>query len=333
MKQTTKSILMTLTLAGSVIAAVLPVCSENASDAPASRPSVLVKSYAEVRGAQVKLADIAEIYPNSERNAKLAESLKGVIVADAPAPKTTVALTGTAVLDAIDNAGISRDTIGYSIPNIVTIERSGRVLLPSELLAEVRKEVAVDSAHDLQVREVQWENSQIVPLGETTFSVKHLGEPSVGKMPLQIGVFVDSQPAARFLATALVDYWKEVPVLNKSLERGMLIAPEDVELVRLNLQKQPNDLVEKADHVVGHRAKSNLRAGDTVRRSQIDVPPLVAKGSRVTMIYSNGALEATATGIAVEDGFEAGDVQVRNENSKKIVQAHVVNADTVEVRK
>ena len=102
-------------------------------------------------------------------------------------------------------------------------------------------------------------------------------------------------------------------------------------MVRLNLQSQPNDLVTQSNKLVGFRTKSSLRAGETVRRSQVDVPPVIAKGTRVTMVYRQGALEATATGVAVEDGFDGGEVQIRNENSKKVIQARVVNAETVEV--
>jgi flagella basal body P-ring formation protein FlgA len=41
------------------------------------------------------------------------------------------------------------------------------------------------------------------------------------------------------------------------------------------------------------------------------------------MVFRRGRLEATATGIALEDGAIEQEISVRNESSKKVVRARV----------
>src|SRR5262249_49277713 len=154
---------------------------------------------------------------------------------------------------------------------------------------------------------------------------------SGGKVPLQVVVSVEGLPAARFLATASADDWRQVPVMKKALERGMLITPDDVELVRLNLNQQPPDVADDLNEMLGKRAKRRIESGTTVRRSSIDVPPLVPKGKHVTAIYNAGGLRATAGSVAVEDGLKNDIIQVRNESSKKVIKAKILSADQVEV--
>ena len=293
---------------------------------------VIIQPNAAVKGSQIFLGDIANVSARDAGHEALIKALKEVLLADAPPPTMNMTIPGGKILNLIEEAGISLDSIGYSVPQAVKVERIGRVLNSDEVLNTVREELAKDPSFDLQVREVSWASSQVVPAGEAEIKVERLGLPNAGKVPLRIAVIVDRVPAARFVATAVVDDWREVPVTNRPLERGALISPEDVQLVRLNLFKQPSDVAAGINEVVGRRVKSSIAAGETVRKSVIDIPPLVPRGKKLIMVFDSGSLKATATGIAVEDGFEGSEIQVKNEHSRKIVRATVKDADTVEVK-
>lgn len=307
--------------------AMLGLLGASSSD----RPRVIVKPFATVKGEEIRLGDIAVITAKDEAYKKLVKDLSELRIDEAPPPRTKIGIPGAKVLSAIESLGVQLDTIGYSVPQIVQVERAGRVLGNDEIMVEARSFLSRDPKLDVQVRELTTESAQILPDGRATFEFERLGEPSGGKIPLRVLVRVDERPAARFMATAVVDDWREVPVLNKPLERGMLIGPTDIELVRLNMFKQPSDVADSLDDVIGRAVKNRIAAGETLRKSLIDIPPLVTQGKRISLLYRAGALSATATGIALEDGLRGDTIRVRNESSKKIVKAKIQTADQVEV--
>ena len=297
----------------------------------AERPTVVVAANCQVKGDTVKLGDIARISARHKEHQELVRVLGDLSITESPAPKMKLELPGAKILAAITNADIDLENIGYSIPKVVSIERLGRAVGKEEVLMATKESLFKDSALDLQVREVIWDHAQIIPVGKTKFNIQRLGTPQAGKVPLRITVRVEEKPAARFLATAIADDWREVPVLTRSLDRGMLIAPSDIELVRLNLFQEPRDIAAKVDTVVGKRLKQRIGAGETIRKNQIDIPPLIPRGKRISMIYQVPGFQATATGVAMEDGHEEGIIKVKNDTSRKVVRARVISAEQVEV--
>ena len=296
------------------------------------RPTVIVAPQAVIRGEEIKLGAIANVSSADLEMVNLVARLKSVRVAASPAPKATVVLQGNDILNAIVEAGISPDSIGYSIPQTVSVEREGRVVSNNEVMTALQQLVEKDKGLEVQLKEVSWPNQQLIPMGETQVRVERLGEPSSGKIPLRVEVFVDDKPAARFLATAMADDWREVPVLGRRMERGEVIGLNDVQMVRLNMLKLPNDVAAKTDELIGRRAKMTIMAGETIKRSSIDIPPVIPKGQKVKMLLQSGMLIASATGVAVEDGFDGSIVRVRNDSSKKIVEAVVVSPEEVRVK-
>ncbi|MCB0323367.1 MAG: flagellar basal body P-ring formation protein FlgA [Bdellovibrionales bacterium] len=295
------------------------------------RPRVFVRPQSTIAGERMLLGELATIQSDHDELQQLVADLKAVDLGEAPPPRLQVTIPGQSVLDAIQEAGIPLEALGYSIPQTVRIERAGRTIENAEVLAEVKRVFQEDAALDIQVREVSWTNAQTIPVGETAFAVSRLGKPNGGKVPLRITATVDGKPAARFLATAIADDWRAVPVLSRSIDRGMLISPDDVEMVRLNMFKQPPDTADRLESVVGRRAKNRIDAGSVVRKSLIDIPPMIPQGSKVTMIFRSGGLRATASGIALDDGHRDATIRVKNESSRRVVEAKVLNPDEVEV--
>lgn len=296
-----------------------------------NKPTLVIAPFVEVKKAEITLSDIATITNRESAFEKIVQDLKNVKILSAPPAKGQITIPGTKILNIIENTGIPLDSFVYSIPQVIVIQRAGRNISTQEVLDVATNYLTKFQNMDLQVKEISWENDQIVPLGETKIEIEKLGESSAGKLPLKVYVTVDNQPAARFLATALVDDWREVPVLNKALERGMLISTEDIELVRVNRREQPYNIAETKDEIIGKALKSKINAGETLRRNLVDMPPVIPIGKKINMIYRLGALSATATGVAMDNGLNGEIIRIKNENSRKIVKAKVISPIQVEV--
>ncbi len=313
-------------------AALLVVPLRTAADNITPRPTLLVSGQATIKGERIVLGEIAKIFSVDPVFSGLVAQLKQLDLGESPPPGTTTTLVGANILAALTAEGIPADALGYSIPQAVVVRREGREVTNAEVLSAARRAITREQGLDLQVREVNWSNPQIIPTGRTELAVVRSGEASGGRLPVRVDVTVDGTPAARFVAQALVDDWREVPVLSRSVQRGSVIAAEDLQMVRLNMLKQPLDVASHLQQVIGRRVKSDMAAGEAVRKNQLLIPPVIARGRKVRMVYRSGGFEATATGVAVDDGFEGGPLKVRNDSSKRIVEAVVSSPDEVIVK-
>ncbi len=309
------------------IAAALQAHAQETS----ARPTLRIPPKVSISERIITIGNIAQITDRKGEHVALVAALKAVSLGESPPPMMRTSIAGQKILSTIESAGIALDSFGYSIPQLVIIEHKGRLITREEILPKVSETLAKDTALDLQVREVNWYNPQVIPDGPANYTIERLGMPESGKVPLRITALVNSQPVARFLATATVDDWRDVPVLNKSLERGMLISPEDIQMVRMNLFKQPPSIAESTSQVIGRRAKQRISAGETIKKNFIDIPPVIASGRSLTILYRSGGLTATASGIALEDGFDDSTIKVKNMSSHRTVRARVVNSEQVEV--
>lgn len=80
--------------------------------------------------------------------------------------------------------------------------------------------------------------------------------------------------------------------------------------------------------LVPHRA---IRAGSPITMNYFQQPVAVANGHPVKIIVRYKGIEASANGIAMTRGRIGEVIKVRNEASKKIVSARVIDSGTVEV--
>ena len=86
------------------------------------------------------------------------------------------------------------------------------------------------------------------------------------------------------------------------------------------------------DKVIGKAAKKNIQIGKIIKIRDIKEVPTIKRGSRVKIIAKRGSMRITAPGAAREDGFKNSIVQVVNLETKKLLYAEVIDANTVEVK-
>ena len=100
-------------------------------------------------------------------------------------------------------------------------------------------------------------------------------------------------------------------------------------MARLSTASIPKGAADQSTAIVGLATNSNIALGEVFQRAKLAIPPVVASGSRVTMIVRTSFLEASASGIALESGIEGQEIKVRNESSKRVVSGKVTANGTV----
>jgi flagella basal body P-ring formation protein FlgA len=127
------------------------------------------------------------------------------------------------------------------------------------------------------------------------------------------------------------DNQAELIVPSHDIARGTLITESDVETKAVPVLRLNEAMVQNLSDIVGKEAKRALRAGETLRMSDLKHPTLVAKGATVTMMFDAPGVALTAVGRALAEGGEGDSIAVLNPTSYRQVVAVITGPGTVRV--
>jgi flagellar basal body P-ring formation protein FlgA len=154
----------------------------------------------------------------------------------------------------------------------------------------------------------------------------------VGRIPLTASVKIDGKFIKRIRVNAVVGVYQDVIKTVGSIQRGNVVNVSDVVVERIRSERLVKDIPTTLDKVIGQAATRNLQSGKIVKFRDLKKVPTVKRGSRVMILARKGSMKITAPGTVREDGFKNSIVQVVNLETKKMIYAEVINANTVEVR-
>lgn len=160
-------------------------------------------------------------------------------------------------------------------------------------------------------------------LGAQGFGKVGMGRVTVqvtceGPSPWKIYVPVDVCAVARVLTLA-----HPVP-------RGKSIGPEDLNVEEKKVVQAPQAAPDPGK-IQGWVAKHDLAQGEVLTEEKLRPPMLVRRGDLVTIFARAGTALVSAQAKALESGREGEWVSVRNQKSKRVVDAVVVGWGQVEV--
>lgn len=131
--------------------------------------------------------------------------------------------------------------------------------------------------------------------------------------------------------SAKVDTFAEVAVLSRSMNRGELITPGDVELIHMNTAQAGFGYIGQLDQVVGKELKRRLQAGTSLRLSHITAPEVVKKGDKVLLEAGTGGLSVVTSAKALAAGQIGEQIRVINSKSNREIDAIVIAPGRVKV--
>lgn len=148
------------------------------------------------------------------------------------------------------------------------------------------------------------------------------------------------QPSRMRFAAVCIDGWQqewiaratvsaEVVVASADLPANRAFTTGDMTLQRRDVTAVP-DALSDPEAAVGRSSRRALRAGDPLRRGQLIDAPMVRRGDAVRIVATNGAVQVTAAGSALEAGAEGAVVRVRNDRNGNVIRARVIGVGTVE---
>ncbi len=287
------------------------------------------KSEVVVTEPSIRLADVAHVESPRVQDDEAMVALRKIAIAASPKAGESISIEGTKVLERLRDEGIRLENIRYTLPRQIRITRAFREVGSDEL------EKALLSFLDKSDRQI--ELKRLVVDKPIRIATDSNGVEVVGLRATHSGHFgvdyraLSRSDESRFQLKAFAEEWRTIPVASRPLKRGATISAEDIELNRVSKNKVSRDAIDNLGQLVGYQLTRDVGQGEMLSDAMLMIPPVIKAGARVTLLFKQGRLEVTASGVALENGVRGAEIKVRNENSKRIVSGKVVEEGLVAV--
>ena len=189
-----------------------------------------------------------------------------------------------------------------------------------------------DERKTVRVKDLQGGERVTVPSGNFSWEAKFPDRFfQGGTIPVSLILKAGGERAQEIRVQARVEIFADVVMTRNPLRRHQMVEEKDVQVVNKNIASFPGDVAMDLRDVVGKRMTLSLNPQEVLRNSMVEIPPLVKKGERVTLLVENDYFKITSMGEAKEEGRSGERIKVVNISSQKEVYGRVIDAHTIQV--
>jgi len=294
--------------------------------------NISLKDRAHVRQKVLRLAEIArvDVEPGTE-GADLAD----LEIGPAPLPGKEKVVTRSHLLLILKSQQVPVRDVQFSGADQTVVVRDAQTLKAAQIGEVVKKYLKKEMPwrlDDVEIHRITGLRDLVLPAGKITYQV--IPQPHtdfLGTTPLKVILEMAGGENKQIWVNADIRVYVPIVTARHPIARLSQIDENDIEMERRNLAGLNSDYFSSLGEVVGTRSRSFIRAGDPIRKNQVEIPPVVRRGDLVTMKVENSLLRIIARGKVLENGIPGAVVRVQNIASKKEVYGKVIDGGTVQV--
>ncbi len=290
----------------------------------APTPTWTLQGAAQVDGSGIYLRQLVAESSSAPAELQLGRS---------PAPGRTIEWSRQQIVEFARNAGFSTAVTQWTGAERIKITRPGRTLDESELLGLLTSSLQRDVVRDkgeLDLRFTRAWTAAVVP--DEPLTVRILDLPGAGVTPNFIARFelrTEHELLGTWQAALQARVWRDVWVARSAQPRGRT-------LLQADLGKERRDLLVTRDALISLEVPEgslelaeSLPAGAPVLARSVRVRPVVLRGKAVEALLLDGSLMISVRVEALEDGLLGQIIRVRNQKTRRELQAKVQDEQTV----
>jgi len=184
----------------------------------------------------------------------------------------------------------------------------------------------------VKIKLVQTSNGLVLPNRPYSYKVVPPNKTSyLGTVPLSIFFDVYGQSSKKVSATVKIEVETDAIIVLKPLNRNQTIEKDDVNVISMDMADLPANYISSLEHVVGKKTLRAMNPKEVFRTDIVELPPMVKRNDRVSIVAESGSLRITAVGEVRESGSRGDRVKVVNLSSNKEIFARVLDPKTVRV--
>ncbi|MCP3671670.1 MAG: flagellar basal body P-ring formation protein FlgA [Gammaproteobacteria bacterium] len=155
------------------------------------------------------------------------------------------------------------------------------------------------------------------------------GRRNMGK--ITVGIRCNGSHPWSMFVPVTVKIMTQVVVARGNLARGAIIGEGDIGLEQRDISRLHRGYLENTTAVLGKKLRQRIRQHQVITSSQLDTPHAIKRNNKVTILASSKSLKIRVAGKALQNGSIGELIRVRNESSKKELDARVIAPGIVEV--
>ncbi len=312
--------------------AAASVCMMAAELGASQAITIRIRDRVEIAGADVLLGQIATIEGGDVQRVQY---LKDIVLGKAPLPGSSRQFERHHLKMRLLKHQIDLATVILEAPPQIEVTRSHIKIEQQEIEKIISDFIVanVPQAHStMRIKEIKVPQGVILSKGRVTYKVAVArNRPLMGRCPIAVDFSVDGHVQKKVWAIATIEILGPVVVTRKPLGRFKPITEDDIEVQTLDLANLPDNVLSNPDAVLGKRTRRAIGPQTPLRADIIELPPLVKRGDMVVIVAESESLKITTLGQVKKKGRLGERIPVVNLNSKKILYARVVDANTVKV--
>ncbi|KPA13474.1 flagella basal body P-ring formation protein FlgA [Candidatus Magnetomorum sp. HK-1] len=291
--------------------------------------TITIQPKAWVSNQRIYLKDIATI----NAPAHLSEKISNVYLIYAPKPGKSKVIKGAWIESRIKAINL-HGNVSFSIPENIEITRASQIITQEDYFNHFNDYISKHIGTEVRFEVSRFQVKGDTPLPVGTLEIKVQRQASVdlrGYVSLTASIFIKDEFVQRVGLSGWIDRFEDIVCVTQPLNRSHVIEHRDVSLSTRNVSKVKDTYYTRIEDVIGKRIKRKSGNGEIIFASMIEVPPLIRKGDKVTIIAESALLFVKTMGIAQSDGYPGEQIRVKNTMSNKVIQAIVVDQSTVKV--
>jgi flagella basal body P-ring formation protein FlgA len=139
------------------------------------------------------------------------------------------------------------------------------------------------------------------------------------------------KPLAPMKLSGSFDEMVEVVLLKRRLTQKEVIDANDIVMQTVPIRRLHGEAITDASEIIGKSPRRTISALRPIRQDEIIMPPIVAKGDKITLFYRQGSMEIKTLAEVLESGAAGETIRVRNVDSHLVLQARLENESSAEV--
>ncbi len=295
--------------------------------------TIKVFEQSEINSDEIFLSEISELIGNDY---ELIETLKNISIGTAPLPEEVKGIYENTIMIHLRKHHVDLSKVVLMLPKNAVVTRKSMEVTVNHIEKIVRaflKETMPWDWEKVKIGKFQANVEKVlVPEGRLSYEVVPSKQTDyLGTIPLCVNIMVDDQPNVKVWASVDISVITEVVAARKPLGRYQLIGEDDIHLVKMNLAELPCDAMTDLGDALGKRTKRMIRSKTVLRPDLLELPPVVKRGSIVSIIAEAPGIKVTALGKVKEKGRKGQVIQVENLDSNKGIYARVLDSNTVVV--
>lgn len=294
--------------------------------------TIRISEKTETNDADIRLGAISKI---QNGDPALIQKLQDLVIGVAPLPGKSRNFDEPYIRARLKQSDVDLAQVVIESPGIIEVSTKSieitKKMIEDIVLAFLDNKIPWDK-NRVRVKLVQTSENLVLPDRPYSYKVVPPNNTSyLGTVPLNVVFDVHGQSPKKVWTSVKIEVETDAVVVQKPLNRNQTIEKDDVHIVSMDMADLPSNYISSLGDVVGKRTLRAMNPKEIIRTDIVELPPMVKRNDRVSIVAESGSLRITAVGEAKESGSRGERVKVVNLSSNKEIIARVLDPQTVRV--